>query len=94
MRRINQNAFAVLLGRVLDDICIDQKAEGANLNQRIEDLASSGQLPPPLKDVAHGLRKLRNFGAHGNYGDLDPNDAPLLESLCRAVLLYVYTAPP
>ena len=59
VRRINQNALAVLLGRVLDAICIDQKAEGKDLNQRIENLASYGKLPPALKDVAHGLRKLR-----------------------------------
>ncbi|HYM07251.1 MAG TPA: DUF4145 domain-containing protein [Terriglobales bacterium] len=93
VRRINQNAFAVLLGRVLDAICIDQKAEGSDLNKRIEHLVGSGKLPSPLRDVAHGLRKLRNFGAHGNYGDLDPKDAPLLESLCRAVLMYLYTVP-
>lgn len=93
VRRINQNAFAVLLGRVLDAVCVDQKAQGKDLNHRIEDLANSGKLPHSLKGVAHGLRKLRNFGAHGNYGDLDPKDAPLLESLCRAVLMYLYTVP-
>lgn len=93
VRRINQNAFAVILGRVLDAICIDQNAQGKDLHNRIEDLATSGKLPDPLKDVAHGLRKLRNFGAHGNLGDLDPKDAPLLESLCRALLMYLYTVP-
>jgi len=93
VRRINQNAFAVLLGRVLDAICIDQTAQGEDLYHRIEDLANSRKLPPSLKEVAHGLRKLRNFGAHGNFGDLDPEDAPLLESLCRALLMYLYTVP-
>ena len=43
--------------------------------------------------MAHGLKDLRNFGAHENLGDLDPNDAPLLESLCRALLMYLYTVP-
>jgi hypothetical protein len=93
VRRINQNAFAVLLGRVLDAICLHQKAEGKYANDRIEYLASSGQLPQSLKDVAHGLRQLRNFGAHGNLGELDAKDAPLLESLCRALLMYLYTVP-
>lgn len=93
VRRINQNSFAVLLGRVLDAICIDQKAEGNFLNDRIDHLATSGKLPLSLKDVAHGLRKLRNFGAHGNVGDLDVKDTPLLESLCRALLVYFYTVP-
>jgi hypothetical protein len=93
VRRVNLNAFAVLLGRVLDAICIDHKAEGKFLHHRIEHLASSGKLPPSLKEVAHGLKDLRNFGAHGNLGDLDPKDAPLLESLCRALLIYLYTVP-
>jgi hypothetical protein len=93
VRRVSPNAFAVLLGRVLDQICTDHKAEGRFLHNRIEHLASSGKLPEPLKEVAHGLKDLRNFGAHGNLGDLDPNDAPLLESLCRALLMYLYTVP-
>lgn len=93
IRRVSPNAFAVLLGRVLDQICTDHKAEGRFLHNRIEHLASSGKLPDPLKEVAHGLKDLRNFGAHGNLGDLDPNDAPLLESLCRALLMYLYTVP-
>ena len=29
----------------------------------------------------------------GNLGDLDAKDAPLLESLCRALLMYFYTVP-
>lgn len=93
VKRVSPNAFAVLLGRVLDQICIDHKAEGKFLHNRIDHLVSSGALPESLKQVAHGLKDLRNFGAHGNLGDLDPKDAPLLESLCRALLMYLYTVP-
>lgn len=93
IRRVSPNAFAVLLGRVLDQICTDHKAEGRFLHNRIDHLVSSGTLPEALKEVAHGLKDMRNFGAHGNLGDLDPNDAPLLESLCRALLIYLYTVP-
>ena len=93
VRRVSPNAFAVLLGRVLDQICTDHQAKGKFLHNRIEHLASSGRLPEPLKAVAHGLKDLRNFGAHGNLGDLDPDDAPLLESLCRALLMYLYSVP-
>ena len=93
VRRVSPNAFAVLLGRVLDQICTDHQAKGKDLHHRIEALAKSGKLPEPLKEVAHGLKKLRNFGAHGNLGDLDSKDAPLLESLCRALLMYLYTVP-
>ncbi len=93
VRKIDPNAFAVLLGRVLDAICSEQQAQGDTLYKRIEHLANGGVFPQALKEVAHGLRKLRNFGAHGNVGDLDPKDAPLLESLCRALLMYLYTVP-
>jgi len=48
VRRVSPNAFAVLLGRVLDQICTDHKAEGRFLHNRIEHLASSGKLPEPL----------------------------------------------
>jgi hypothetical protein len=93
VRKIDPNAFAVLLGRVLDAICAEQQAQGDTLYKRIENLADQGKVPQPLKEVAHKLRNLRNFGAHGNLGDLDPKDAPLLESLCRALLMYLYTVP-
>lgn len=93
VRKIDANAFAVLLGRVLDAICTDQHAEGDSLYRRIENLAESGKLPERLKAVAHGLRNLRNFGAHGNLGQLDAKDVPLLESLSGALLMYLYTIP-
>ena len=93
VRKIDPNAFAVLLGRVLDAICVEQGAQGGTLNERIEYLAKQGRFPDRLADVAHRLRKLRNFGAHGDLGNLDAQDAPLLESLCRALLMYLYTVP-
>lgn len=93
VRKVDPNAFAVLLGRVLDAICVDQHAEGEKLFTRIEYLADNGQLPEELKNVAHGLRKLRNFGAHGDLGNLEASDVPLLESLCSALLMFLYTIP-
>jgi hypothetical protein len=92
IRRIDPNAFAVLLGRVLDTVCEDRQAKPDKLFNRIEDLAERGEFPPNLKELAHNLRKLRNVGAHASRG-IQAEDAPLLESLCRALLLYVYTAP-
>jgi hypothetical protein len=93
VRKIDPNAFAVLLGRVLDAICADQHAVGDSLYMRIEHLAESGRLPERLKAVAHGLRGLRNFGADGDLGQLEAKDVPLLESLCQALLMFLYTVP-
>lgn len=93
VRHIDSNAFATLLGRVLDLVCIDRKARGDKLFHRIKDLADRGELPGSVADVAHRLRDLRNIGAHANLGELSTDDIPLLESLCKAILVYIYTAP-
>ena len=85
--------FAILLGRVLERVCKDRNATGKDLFHRIENLAVNDKLPGAVADLAHRLRDLRNIAAHANAGELTAEDAPLLESVCRAVLMYVYTAP-
>jgi hypothetical protein len=85
--------FAILLGRVLERICKERQATGVNLHQKIESLALKSKLPPDFVDLAHSLKDLRNFAAHDNAEELRAEDAPMLESLCRAVLMYLYTAP-
>jgi hypothetical protein len=85
--------FAILLGRVLERICKERQATGRNLHQRLESLALKSNLPPDFVELAHSLKNLRNFAAHDNGEELHAEDAPMLESLCRAVLMYLYTAP-
>jgi hypothetical protein len=93
VRKVDPNAFAVLLGRVLELICTYENAKGDGLYKRIEHLAAARNFPEHLTRAAHGLRKLRNFGAHGDLGHLDEADAPLLQSLCAALLMHLYTVP-
>lgn len=90
---VDSNAFAVLLGRVLDMVCLDKQAAGSTLYERLNSLAERGDIPPRLADMAHQLRQLRNIGAHADLGELTPAEIPVLNSLCRAILEYVYTAP-
>lgn len=90
---IDPNAYAVLLGRVLDKVCIDRKAEGGSLSDKLKFLAEKGEIPSRLAEIAHQLRQLRNIGAHADLGDLTTNEIPVLSSLCNAILEYVYTAP-
>jgi hypothetical protein len=87
------NAFGVLLGRVLDLVCKDQGADGDSLFERLNDLARKGAIPQRLVDMAHSLRQLRNVGAHADLGSLSTTQVPVLESVCRAILEYVYAAP-
>ena len=93
VRNIDPNAFGVLLGRVLEAVCKDRGATGDTLYKRLEFLATRGDIPRNLVDIAHSLRQLRNVGAHGDLGELTSREIPLLEDLTRAILEYVYRAP-
>jgi len=93
IRGIDPNAFAVLLGRVLDHVCQDRGAGGKTLNERLNELAARGEIPQNLADMAHRLRDLRNVGAHADLGELTATEIPILDDLCRAILEYVYSAP-
>ncbi|MDP9111310.1 MAG: DUF4145 domain-containing protein [Candidatus Eremiobacteraeota bacterium] len=93
VRRIDANAFAVLVRRVLDLVCEEQGAQGGSLARRLADLAAKGAIPGPLADIASNARTFGNIGAHADLGDLKQNEAALLDDLCTAVLEYVYAAP-
>ena len=93
VKAIDSNAFAVSLGRVLDLVCIDKNAEGDTLFLRLKDIADKGIMPHQLAEMAHQLRQLRNIGAHANLGELTKAEIPILESLSKAILEYVYSAP-
>lgn len=93
VRRIDSNAYTVLLGRVLDEVCIDRGATGNSLYKRLNSLAQRGEIPNQLAEMAHQLRQLRNIGAHADLGELTSAEVPVLDGLCRAILEYVYTAP-
>jgi hypothetical protein len=93
VKNINSNAFGVLIGRVIDEVCLDRGATGKTFYERLESLAESGEIPERLCDIAHNLRKLRNIGAHADLGNLTEAEVPVLDDLCRAILEYVYAAP-
>lgn len=93
VRTVDPNAFAVLLGRVLELVCLDRKAKGNALHDKLQDLADKGEIPGRLAEMAHQLRILRNIGAHATLGELTHAEVPVVDDLCRAILEYVYTAP-
>lgn len=92
-KAIDSNAFAVLLGRVLDLVCMDKNAVGKDLFERLKDIADKDIMPQQLADMAHALRQLRNIGAHADLGELTNAEIPILEGLSKAILEYVYSAP-
>lgn len=93
VRNIDANAYGVLLGRVLDFVCEDRSASGKTLDEKLKSLAENKEIPSKLVDVAAGIRKLRNIGAHANLGELTVAELPVLDDLTSAILEYVYSAP-
>lgn len=93
VRTIDTNAYAVLIGRLLELICVDRNASGKFLSDRLTDLANKGEIPKKLIGVSSSLRTLRNIGAHATLGELTTGEIPILDNLCRAILEYVYSAP-
>ncbi|HEV2912372.1 MAG TPA: DUF4145 domain-containing protein [Pyrinomonadaceae bacterium] len=93
VKGIDTNAYAVLLGRILELVCEDRRAVGNSLFQKLENLGRKGEIPRPLVEMAHNLRALRNIGAHASLGELSADEVPVLDDLSRAILEYVYSAP-
>ncbi len=93
VRNIDVNAYGVLLGRLIELICEDREANGTTLAEKIKDLSDKEEIPVKLFSVANSLRQLRNIGAHASVGNLTPEETPILDNLCKAILEYVYTAP-
>jgi hypothetical protein len=93
VKPIDANAYAVLLGRVIEMVCDDRNATGKSLSDKLSDLATKGEIPTKLVGVAGGIRMLRNVGAHATLGNLTPAEVPILGSLIDAILEYVYSAP-
>lgn len=93
VRAISPNAYGVLLGRLLELICEERKAKGGGLSARLKKLADRGEIPERLVKVAESLQQLRHVGAHATLGELTPDEIPILDRLCRALLEYLYSAP-
>jgi hypothetical protein len=92
MKVVNSNAYAVMLGRMLDTVFLDRGAQGKTMYDKLNDLSQRGELPQRLADLAHNFRELRNIAAHADLGTLGPEDIPILEATVRAVLEYIYRA--
>jgi Domain of unknown function (DUF4145) len=92
-RSIDANAYAMLLGRMLEVVCEDRKIKGENLYDKLKVLAEKGEIPDKLVGVAHGLRMLRNIGVHEPLEGLSSDEIPILNDLSKAILEYIYVAP-
>lgn len=93
VKSIDVNAYAILMRRLLELICLDRKAEGKVLAKMLQDLANRNEIPIKLVKVAKGLKDFGNIGAHAGIGELTKQEIPIVTMLIRAVIEYIYSAP-
>ncbi|WP_218029084.1 DUF4145 domain-containing protein [Segetibacter aerophilus] len=93
IKTIDVNAYAILLRRLLELVCLDRKANGATLALMLKDLADNNEIPEKLVKVASGLKDFGNIGAHAGIGELSEKEIPIVRALTSAILEYIYSAP-
>jgi hypothetical protein len=91
----NWDAAAVMARSALQLALRSHDAQGANLKQEIEDLASKGLLPPMMRDWSHNVRTLGNDSAHPgpDQQPTNPKDASDIVGFLDFLLEYLYTLP-
>lgn len=94
VQKADAGAFAIMVGRTLEEICHHEKAKGKVLADKIKSLADSGRIPQVLADMLAQLRLLRNLAAHANEDNyiVKEDDVPIIREFIDAVLEYLYIA--
>ena len=93
VKSIDVNAYAILMRRLLELVCLDRNAKSGTLAVMLKDLATKNEIPEKLVKVAIGLKDFGNIGAHAGSGELTEKEIPIVNALCNAILEYVYSAP-
>ena len=86
-------ACALMVRRVLEELCEDKNAVGPDLKQRLAALSDNVVVPKELLDAADELRLLGNDAAHvtaKNYDDVGKEEAKLAIELAKELLKAVY----
>lgn len=86
-------ASALMVRRVLEELCDDKQATGGDLKQRLTNLSQNVVVPKELLDAADELRLLGNDAAHvtaKNYDAIGKNEAELAIELAKELLKAVY----
>lgn len=86
-------ASALLVRRVLEELCQDKNAAGADLKSRLQQLTGSVVVPKELLDAADELRILGNDAAHVEakvYDSIGKEEATIAIELAKELLKAVY----
>jgi len=93
VKTIDVNAYAILMRRLLEMVCLERNATRGTLASMLKELSDKNEIPSKLVDVAKGMREFGNIGAHAGSGELSEDEIPIVSALCIAVLEYIYSAP-
>jgi hypothetical protein len=86
-------ASALMVRRLLEELCSDKQATGNDLKARLASLGSNIVIPQELLAAADELRILGNDAAHVEakaYDGIGPNEATLAIELAKELLKAVY----
>ncbi len=86
-------AAAMMIRRLLEEICDENEAEGDNLHQRLQQLRDKVVLPEPLFDVMNELKALGNDAAHVDareYDEIGPEEAADSIELAKEIVKSLY----
>ncbi|RYG31118.1 DUF4145 domain-containing protein [bacterium] len=86
-------AAALMVRRVLEELCSDRGAKGNDLKARLKNLGTSIVVPVELLDAADELRLLGNDAAHieaKSYNEVGSTEASLAIELAKELLKAVY----
>jgi hypothetical protein len=86
-------ASALMVRRVLEELCNDKKAVGSDLKKRLASLSGNVVVPKELLDAADELRLLGNDAAHISAKDYDKiglEESTLAIELAKELLKAVY----
>lgn len=86
-------AAAMMVRRLLEEICEENKVTGANLHQRLASLKNAVVLPQPLFDAMNELKALGNDAAHveaKEYDNIGSGEAEDSIELAKEILKALY----
>lgn len=95
IRDENWDAASVMARSALQLALRANNANGKNLREEIDDLATKGILPPIIRDGSHQVRELGNDSAHPNPSQksTESQDARDIVQFLDFLLEYLYTLP-
>lgn len=93
LKKHDEESCLIKLRKTLEMLCIDQKAEGSNLYEKISYLSEKNILPATLNSASTLTRKLGNIGAHEANLEINSTELKSVIDLVEYIIEYIYILP-